>query len=215
MLRLVLSFPVLAVLAPAFIASPTAGQPIGSGPLSEISRGLSNDSRPVHERGRTVSEGSVGSMKSGPVRGGRRTSMISGPVSDVSVGPVTSGRPMTGGGSMTENSAGAVKHELDHSLGEQVYDLQQALGPLQERLQQQAAEDAAVLDAVEADEPIDDTLDPGIGQAESEPVPQDELPGEPSTLDNAAAREDAESVDLDTVDPGIEPTPASAPEVLE
>lgn len=88
-------------------------------------------------------------MTSGPVRGNRRVGMLSGPVSDISVGPVTSGHPMSGGGSITQNSAGAVKQEMDHSLGERVYDAQRALGPLQQRLR--AQQDAAEAGAAESD----------------------------------------------------------------
>jgi hypothetical protein len=131
-----------------------SAQPVGagSGPLSEISRPLRDGSGSVHD-GRSVRDGSVGSMISGPVRGERRVGMLSGPVSDISVGPVTSGRPMTGGGSMSENSAGAVKQELDPSFGEQVYDLQRTLGPLQEQLRLQAEADAAAaLDAAPQEE---------------------------------------------------------------
>jgi hypothetical protein len=76
-------------------------------------------------------------MKSRPVRDGRRRSMLSGPVSESSVGPVTAGRPMSGDGSVMQHSAGAVKHNIDRSLGEQVYDAQRALRPLQDRLRLQ------------------------------------------------------------------------------
>lgn len=153
------------LLLPVAVSAQTVGS--DSGPLSEVSRSLKDSSRPVHERGRTVSEGSVGSMKSGPVRGNRRMGMLSGPVSEISVGPVSAGRSMTGGGSVAEHSSGAVKQEMDRSLGEQVYDLQRALGPLQDRVRQQAALDAAAAaestgDAVDVGSDVPDAADAAV-----------------------------------------------------
>lgn len=172
------------------IASSIAvAQPVGtgSGPLSDVSRSVKDGSRSVHERGQSVSDGSVGSMKSGPVHGDRRVGMLSGPVSDVSAGPVTSGRSMSGGGSMTENSAGAVKHEMDRSLGEQVYDLQRTLGPIQDRLRQQAETEelAARRDAAlneDGQQEQDSEIAPPENQAQVE-------------LDGSEAADEAESVE--------------------
>lgn len=183
------------VTAPAIgVAEPVGA---GSGPLSEVSRSVKDGSRSVHEGRQSVRDGSAGSMKSGPVRGDRRLGMLSGSVSDASVGPVTAGRPMTGGGSMTASSAGAVKQEMDHSLGEQVYDLQRTLGPLQDRLRQQAEmeELAARRDAAtsESDEQEEDTeiapVEPQVqvledSEAADETEPVDEIQPVPDELDN-------------------------------
>jgi hypothetical protein len=142
------------------LVTPAAAQSVsaGSGPLSDVSAPVSQGSRPVHERGRTMREGSAGSMRSGPVRQDTVGSMRSGPVSEISRGAVTSSRPMSGGGSVAAHSAGAVKNELHPSAGEQIYDLQRALAPLQERLRQ--AEDAGATEHTGADDPMpaDDEL---------------------------------------------------------
>jgi hypothetical protein len=69
----------------------SASKPVGadSGPLSELSKGIHDDSRPVHERGNTVTHGSVGSMLSRPVHEPNGPSMHSGPLSEISRGAVT------------------------------------------------------------------------------------------------------------------------------
>ena len=59
--------------------------------------------------------------------------MLSGPVSDVSRGPVTIGRAMTSG-SVHSISAGAVKKDIDRPLGERISDPLTELEPLQETL---------------------------------------------------------------------------------
>lgn len=174
----------LALLSMFLLPSLGGAQSVGtgSGPLSEISRSVRDGSRPVHERGRSVRDGSAGSMKSGPVRGARRVGMLSGSVSELSAGAVTTGRPMTGGGSMSENSAGAVKQEMDPSLGEQVYDLQRALAPLQARLREQAdAELAPASDAV---------FDDAAQSADDEWAHDDALADDPDTIAEAGMEAD-------------------------
>ena len=59
--------------------------------------------------------------------------MLSGPVSEVSRGPVASGRTMTSG-SVHSISAGAVKKDIDRPLGERISDPLTELEPLQETL---------------------------------------------------------------------------------
>lgn len=188
-----------------------------SGPLSEISRSLKEDSRPVHERGRTLSDHSVGSMRSGPVRGGRRASMLSGPVSDVSVGPVTAGRSMAGGGSVSENSQGAVKNELDPSFGEQVYDLQRALAPLQERLRQQADEEKAALEAMDADDLGDEPEEPDGDQPQSAPLAEEGQAAndEPGVAQPDAARAAVVEEGAETLEDGTDGNTATSGEVVD
>jgi hypothetical protein len=81
------------------------------GPVSEISRDLRGDSRPVHERANTVTAGSVGPVHSRSVHDGPRRTMLSGPVTEISRGPV-SRAPMTGDVSVHQASSGAVKEEM-------------------------------------------------------------------------------------------------------
>ena len=72
-------------------------------------------------------------MSSGPVRESSTGSVRSGPVSEISRGPVTAPAPLSSG-SVEQHSQGAVKNNMDHSVGEHVPDLQRALAPLQEQL---------------------------------------------------------------------------------
>lgn len=67
-----------------------SGVPVrqGSGPLSDMSRSVSEGSRPVHEPGGSVRELSRDSLSDGSVRGSSTGSVRSGPVSDISVGAV-------------------------------------------------------------------------------------------------------------------------------
>ncbi len=117
------------------VAGIAAAQPVGqdSGPVSEISRPL-GEGRPVSSgRGPTLGQSSD-IVHSGPVSGSSVGSMISGPVSELSSGPVTYPRPVTDGGSITENSAGAVKKDIASPLGERISDPIHELAPLQARL---------------------------------------------------------------------------------
>jgi hypothetical protein len=175
-----------------------------SGPLSEISRPLREGSGSVYGSG-SVSDGSVGSMKSGPVRGQRRVGMLSGPVSEISAGPVTSGRSMAGGGSISENSAGAVKQELDPSFGEQIYDLQRTLGPLQEQLRLQVEADSA---AARAAEPLEGLEEQGDEAADVEAYTEtvDQTGGAP--LDDLSEGNANIPEPPEAVDPALEPGPA-------
>ena len=185
---------VLLLLPTAYCLLPTAPAPaqsvsVDGGPLDEVSRPVSEGSRNVHERGRTVSEGSSGSMKSGPVRDSRTRGMVSGPVSEVSSGPVGDGRPMTGGGSQREASSGAVKNELDRSLGEQLSNPRQlqALQDSLRALRLNAGESAAPSDSEEAEmevpmpdlEPVLD-VEPGFEAGEEAELDN----GEPIELED-------------------------------
>jgi hypothetical protein len=144
-LTLVLPFLVTALAAAAARAQ-SAGQPAGqgSGPVRELSTNVGTGSGPVR--------GSVGAamndtpVRSGPVRGSVTGDVTSGPVSDISVGPVTADNPMAGGGTIGQASAGAVKKDMNSPLGERISQPLRELGPLQERLRaiQPVPRDAAV-----------------------------------------------------------------------
>lgn len=118
-----------------------------SGPLSELSTNVGHDSRPVSEGSTTIGEGSVGSMLSGPTHDRAMPSMISGPVSEISRGPVTSFIPVTSHVAVRDASAGAVTREAERSVGEQLLEPEQDLTALQEQLRalrQQAEEEEAL-----------------------------------------------------------------------
>jgi hypothetical protein len=68
------------------------------------------------------------------VRGSVTGNVVSGPVSDISVGSVTASRPVAGGGSVAGASVGAVKKNTDSPLGEMISQPLRELGPLQEQL---------------------------------------------------------------------------------
>jgi hypothetical protein len=108
----------------------------GAGTLSDISTPLRNPSLSVHDGSQTIGESSEGSVRSGPVRDGSTRSMLSGPVSEVSQGPMRRPQPSLSGGSQTEASAGAVKHDIASPLGERISQPLRELGPLQEQMRQ-------------------------------------------------------------------------------
>ncbi len=123
----------------------------GSGPLSDVSRPLRDDSTSVHDRSLTIGEASVGPMRSGPVRDVGVRSMLSGPVSELSRGPVREPHPPLTRGSVTEASAGAVKHDIASPLGERISEPLRELAPLQKQMRalRQQAEQAALTGASE------------------------------------------------------------------
>jgi hypothetical protein len=116
------------------------GRPVrdGSGPLRELSTNVRDGSGPVYEPRRSIREGNAGSLGGNPVRYSTSGTLRSGPVSEISVGPVTAGRPVAGGGTPRDASAGAVTRDIDLPLrpgmelppAEPLYDL----GSLQEQL---------------------------------------------------------------------------------
>jgi hypothetical protein len=132
----------------------------GAGTLSDVSRPVGDGSRSVHDGARTIGEASDGSMHSGPVRDGRTRSMLSGPVSEISRGPMYQPQPSLSGGSVTEASAGAVKHDIASPLGERISQPLRELAPLQQQMRErrQRAEQAALAGVTEpAAAPIDAT----------------------------------------------------------
>jgi hypothetical protein len=112
------------------------GKPVhqDTGPLSEMSTNVGAGSGPVHQWGRSVSDGSLGTLGGNAVRDSASGDVRSGPVSDISVGAVTSGRPVSGSGTVTDASAGAVKKDVDSPLGERISQPVRDLGPLLEQL---------------------------------------------------------------------------------
>jgi hypothetical protein len=99
----------------------------------------------------TVGEGSHGSMHSRPVRDPGTRGMLSGPVSELSRGPVYQPQRPRYGDSISETSAGAVKHDTASPLGERISQPLRELGPLQEemRRRREQAERAALTAATE------------------------------------------------------------------
>jgi hypothetical protein len=154
----------------------------GSGPLSDVSTNVGDGSRAVHDGAQTIGETSAGSVRSaGPVSGAGSRSMLSGPVSSLSRGPMSEPRPPLSGGSMTEASAGTVKQDSSHGLGTRISDPLRELGPLQEqmRARRQQAEQAAVQAATEPAVPPIEAFAPIEPAAIAEPeasVPQEVPP---------------------------------------
>ena len=105
-----------------------------SGPISELSTNVGAGSGPVHERGRSVHDAVGGRLGGTSVRDSVTRDVSSGPVSDVSVGAVTAGQPVTGGETVSDASAGAVTKDTDSPLGAMISEPLSELQPLQERL---------------------------------------------------------------------------------
>jgi hypothetical protein len=187
----------LATAASAQIRTPGAGAVSeNEGPIGEDSLTIGEVSRPVGD-GLTIGETSGGPIRSGPVSDMNTRSMLSGPMSSISRGPVSSGRPMTGGPSMTEASAGAVKHDIDMPLGERISAPLRELAPLQEQLKRLRLEgDAAAVEAAAAPVSIPVEEEPPIESLDEVTVdePVNELPVEEH------APLDAEFTDVEILD---------------
>src|SRR5256885_237101 len=91
-------------------AAQVGGGPVhqGSGPLSELSTNVGAGSGPVSGAGGSIRAGSPGRLSGNSVRESVTGDVLSGPVSDVTVGAVTADQPVTGGAAVSESSAGAV-----------------------------------------------------------------------------------------------------------
>ncbi|MEO8601848.1 MAG: hypothetical protein ABI629_04660 [bacterium] len=138
--------------AAAQMRTPFAGSVSeNEGPIGESSRPVSEGSRPVGE-GKPIGEYSNGPVHSGPMSDMNTRSMLSGPVSSMSSGPVRgAGRTLTGAPSMTEASAGAVKHDIDRPLGSRISAPLRELAPLQQQMKAlRQQDDAAALEAAAA-----------------------------------------------------------------
>ncbi len=123
----------LALIATGALAEQAARD---SEPVSTGSSPVSARRRSVHDGARTIGESSAGSVKSGPISDGNNRSMLSGPMSDVSRGPMTNPRPMLNGGAVTEGSAGPVKYDRADPLGERISQPLHELSALQQRLRE-------------------------------------------------------------------------------
>lgn len=174
-----------------------------AGPLSDVSRPLRDDSASVHDGLGTIGENSAGPVRSGPVRDGRARSMLSGPVSEVSQGPMTEPRPPLTSGAVAEASAGAVKHDIASPLGERISEPLRELGALraQMRARRKQAEKAALVSAGEPAVPsVDEAAAPdAAAAAESTTAPGGESPH--SGAQPAAEVESDVAQDGDVMDP--------------
>jgi len=136
----------------------------GAGTLSDVSRPVGEGSAPVGEGSETIGEASVGTMHSAPVRDPGTRGMLSGPVSEMSRGPVYQRQQPRYGDSVTEASAGAVKHDVASPLGERISQPLRELAPLQAemRARRARAEQAALAGMTEPmAEPIDGVMHAG------------------------------------------------------
>ena len=183
--RLVLLALLVAVPVRAQVRTP------GSGAVSEDSGPLGEDSGPVGEGSRGMYEGRTIGESSGSAPGDTRTggsvrdattrSMRSGPVTSMSSGSMTQPRTLPDAGSITENSAGAVKHDIDQPLGSRISQPIRELAPLQAQLRQirEHGSDAAVAAAQ------------APASAEPPPLPADEDGTAPEAALDAESGEDA------------------------
>jgi hypothetical protein len=160
----------------------------GTGPLSDLSTNVGAGSGPVHERGRSVRDGSLGTLSGNAVRDGGRGGMLSGPVSDISAGPVTSGQPVSGGGTMTDAGAGAVKKDANSPLGERISQPVRELGPLLDQLR---------------------ALQPGSSEPAEEAAPElqagqeEGVPEAPIAADQAADNEEPAAAESEAAAPDV------------
>lgn len=188
----------------------------GSGPIGEYSR-------PVGEGSISIGEASLGPLRSGPVSDMNTRSMRSGPVSSLSRGPVRAGRGLSGGGSMTENSAGAIKHDAAAPLGTRISAPLRELGALQDQLRRLRVEgDAAALEAAAAPvaaEPWDDwdawdwQVDAGAAQHDDAlSAPADQQWHDALAPDGAPAPD--RSADADPAPAAAAAPPAGAPVII-
>ncbi|MBX3028158.1 hypothetical protein KF840_24990 [bacterium] len=145
----------LAILLCALPATAQIRTP-GASAVSEHSGPIGADSGPVGAGSRSMYEGiTIGESSGrhpddrrtgGPVRDRGTRSMRSGPVSSISSGPMTQPRTLPDGGSMTQHSAGAVKHDITQPLGSRISQPLRELAPLQAHLRElrEHGSDAAV-----------------------------------------------------------------------
>jgi hypothetical protein len=185
---------VLPALARAQVRQPgaalSAGE--GSGTLSDVSTNVGHDSRPMHG-GPTVGESSGGPIGSDPVSDARTRSMLSGPVSSISSGPMRAPRAPLSGGSVSAASAGAVKHDSSSPLGTRISDPLRELSALQEqmRARREQAEHAALVGATEPAAPAVAELSLPLEIPAPEPAP----PGEREAVQGEAELEAEAAVD--------------------
>jgi hypothetical protein len=197
----------------------------GASAVSEHSGPIGDDSGPVGEGSRSMYEGvTIGESTGrhpddqrtgGPVHDRNTRSMRSGPVASISSGPMTQPRTLPDGGSMTEHSAGAVKHDIDRPLGSRISQPLRELAPLQAHLRdlREHGSDAAIAaaQAPASDAPPPDELAPTGGDAVA-PEGAGEM-GEPAAEQAPADVADATrpaAVEIPPAGAAAAPTPADA-----
>lgn len=118
------------------VSAETVGGPVrqDSGPLRELSTHAGSGSRPVRAGAIGLRDGNAGSLSGHSVRGSVTGDVVSGPVREISGGPVTSGLRSSGRRTVTDVSAGAVTKDIDSPLREVVGAPVSGLGQLQQRL---------------------------------------------------------------------------------
>jgi hypothetical protein len=187
-------FILLGLTATLALPSAAAMAQVGGGPVRQDSRPVSEGSSnvgagsgPVHDSGGSVREGNAGRLSGNSVRGSVTADVLSGPVSDISAGPVTSRQPVSGGGTVTDSSAGAVTKDIDSPIREGIAEPVQGLGRLQQQLraieplprEETGEQETAGQADIEAVEPTpappeaaavpqsDETAEPDGGEADS------------------------------------------------
>lgn len=188
-----LALPLIAFPAVAQVTDPEALS------LSEVSQPVGMGSRSVHDGSSTLREGSVGSMKSRPVHDGTSRSMKSGPVSDISRGPMSEHRSLYGARSMFEASAGAVTKDTASPLGERISAPISELVDLQQILRQRARGSQPVIGETAEEEQL-----PNDWRA-TEEILQDLAWAEDELL-RAGAQAEAEEGEIDGVWDDDEPS---------
>jgi hypothetical protein len=130
----------VSLLVASLLAAPAGAELPGgpvrrdSGPISELSANVGADSGPVRGSGGSLQGRTAGALGGNSVRESVTGDVRSGPVSELSVGPVTAGEPVSGGGTVGDASAGAVMKDLASPIGERITSPLRELGPLQEAL---------------------------------------------------------------------------------
>jgi hypothetical protein len=192
-----------------------------AGPIGEDSGPVGAGSRSMYER-YTIGESSGAqpddTRTGGPVRDRNTRSMHSGPVASMSSGPMTQPRTLPDGGSITENSAGAVKHDIDQPLGSRISEPIRELAPLQAHLRElrEHGSDAAIAAAeapASAEPPpppaAEEAAEPeAFGDAEPEGAAAEEVPVEEAPEDTT---EHAAAPAPDLVDDGEVEAPVKEP----
>jgi hypothetical protein len=209
-----------------------------SRPVSEGSINIGAGSGPVRGEGGSLRAASPGRLGGNSVRGSVGSDVSSGSVSDVSAGPVTAAQPVSGDGTVTDASAGAVKKDIDSPLGEMISKPLSSLRPLQEQLravqplprdiprpdEQSAAEpptgneaEAAVAEPtpeLDAESPSSTEADqeegnePGAAEAPAQPEAEAETTPEPG---NASQEQQEAEPDAPGQDAPSEPEPTPQP----
>ena len=194
------------------------------GPLSDISTNVGAGSRSVHDYGGNLGARSAGPLGGNPVRESVTGDVHTGPVSELSAGSVTASRPVSGGGTVTDSSAGAVTKNIDSPIREGIAQPLRDLGPLQERMRaiqpiprttplpsEQAAEtEAAAPTAPEAAPPLAAAEEAEATPAASSESDEAVAPGEPAeAAPPPPEAEDGEAEPSEPEEPQAEEAPAT------